>query len=156
MLRSLLRVGWGMGFCPLIGLSWILLLGVVPSWARTLQLDLGVAPSAGVATPDLLTYAETMAQAQVSSAFSNQPDVTQIRVYVFADYAGQSVPILLVQVERSQWQRQPQIRQYSRPLDAGVRLLGLNGGARSPLRSSPIHASSVAIPHQDDIAFRDD
>jgi hypothetical protein len=142
--RRMLRLTGYLGLGLAIGLG-----SALPSWARTAQLDLALAPGVGITARDLLTQAEQLAQAQVITTFESQPDVTQIKVSISADYAGQFLPILLVQVDRSQWQTQPQIRQYSRYLNTGSRLLGL--------QPSGSGATLGALPTtRDDVAFRDD
>jgi hypothetical protein len=123
-----------------------------PTWARAVQMELGLVVTGNVTQADLSARAEQLIAEQVRSTFAAQSDVTEIRVYVLANHAGQSVPIIFTQVSRSQWQNQPEIRQYSRYLDAGVMLLGLGSGAQRTIT----HQSSVSVRYRDDIAFRDD
>jgi hypothetical protein len=147
LMRAWVRFCWG---------ALISVMSALPSEARIVQLEVGLALTAAVSPERLLAQAEPLVQAQVTSTFDTQPDVRQISVYVFADYAGQSVPILLVQVDRTQWQAQPQVRPYSRYLDAGVALLALRS-PRSPIAATrSVHTSSVRRPHDQDVAFRDD
>jgi hypothetical protein len=125
-----------------------------PAWARTVQLELGLALTGNVTQADVTARAEQLIVEQVRSTFALQSDVTAIRVYVLVNRAGQSVPMILAQVERSQWQEQPQIQRYIRYLDAGVMLLGLGGRER---RATPaVHQSSLPTRYENDIAFRDD
>jgi hypothetical protein len=125
------------------------------SWSRTVDLEVNLSLSVGIPAVDLLAEAEQAAQGQIASTFATQPDVTEVKLYVFVNYAGQLVPIVLAQVERSVWQQRPQVRLYSRPLRAGITLLGLNMGQRSVIATS-INSSSFRSQYSDDLAFRDD
>jgi hypothetical protein len=125
------------------------------SWARTADLEVTLSLSASIPAVDLLAEAERVAQGQIASTFETQPDVTEVKLYVFVNYAGQLVPIVLAQVERSVWQQRPQVRLYSRPLRAGITLLGLNLGQGSAIASS-LNTSSARPRYSDDPAFRDD
>jgi hypothetical protein len=125
------------------------------SWSRTVDLEVNLSLSAGIPAVDLLAEAEQAAQGQIASTFETQPDVTEVKLYVLVNYAGQLVPIVMMQVERSVWQQRPQVRLYSRPLRAGITLLGLNLGQGSAIATS-INTSSSRSRYSDDPAFRDD
>lgn len=107
----------------------------------------------GMSAAMLLAQAKVIAQAAANQFFAQNPAASQVKIYVFADYAGQFVPVLSSAIDRTSWQAQPNIDRYSRTFAAGVNLLSLTPVQRTV---QPINASTGPVRNRDDIAFRDD
>lgn len=75
------------------------------------------------------TYDELMQQARfqvqqlIEQGFSETSSANQIRIRVVGDRHGQQVPVLIVQVSRSDWQSQPHINLWIRELGTAPRIL---------------------------------
>ena len=109
----------------------------------------------------LVQEAEDLVKESIAREFQNNPGLTEITVIVTADRGRQLVPVLRSRVSRSQWQKNPQIEQWTRYFADSQYLLGFRDSYTSPAnsgRSQTINAQTPSRPasRQNDPAFRDD
>ena len=109
----------------------------------------------------LVQEAEDLVKESIAREFQNNPGLTEITVIVTADRGRQLVPVLRSRVSRSQWQKNPQIEQWTRYFADSQYLLGFRDSYTSPTNSGRSQAIDVRAPsrpasRQNDPAFRDD
>lgn len=62
---------------------------------------------------DLVTQAESLAEAEIDRQFNQSTSVSEIQVVVLGDRNGEMVPILTTTVSRTQWQENPQVAAWT-------------------------------------------
>jgi hypothetical protein len=97
----------------------------------------------------MLKKAEMMAQTTADQLFQ-QPDTGAVVINVSAEQSGQIIPILVLKVSRSNWQKQPYASVWARSTGGVKQLLGFNrsfpGAANAPV---PAVAATPANPMGD-------
>ena len=109
----------------------------------------------------LVQEAEDLVIESIAREFQNNPGLTEITVIVTADRGRQLVPVLRSRVSRSQWQKNPQIEQWTRYFADSQYLLGFRDSYTSPTNSGRSQAIDVRAPsrpasRQNDPGYRDD
>lgn len=62
----------------------------------------------------LVKQAENLAKNAVTQEFKNHPEITEISVSVLGERSSQIVPVLRLTVSRSEWQKNPDIDNFTR------------------------------------------
>ena len=77
-------------------------------------------------TSNVLPEAETLARDAINQQFSQNPNLTAVRVVVMASRNGEVLPILEASVSRDQWQERADIRSWASYFQASYALLSRN------------------------------
>ncbi|OCR01089.1 hypothetical protein BCD67_17085 [Oscillatoriales cyanobacterium USR001] len=110
--------------------------------------------------PNLIEEAEDIAKKSIDREFRENPNLTEISIVILVARQRQVVPILRSRVERSQWQKDPRIDQWTRYFADAKFLLELKSGnsteTNAPSRptNSPLSERRRLI--ENDPGFRDD
>ena len=139
-------------------------LGVLapPVWAQTRQIDFTPSSAsnqtAGTRQIDftlrsennqtftaLMQQAEVLAKSLIERGFAESPDTTELSVNILGERDGQEVPLLFSRVSRSDWQKQPSIRQWTRYLGTSAELLGFKK-PQVQQSNSPVYRGTSTQP----------
>ncbi len=139
-------------------------LGVLapPVWAQTRQIDFTPSSAsnqtAGTRQIDftlrsennqtftaLMQQAEVLAKSLIERGFAESPDTTELSVNILGERDGQEVPLLFSRVSRSDWQKQPIIRQWTRYLSSSAVLLGFKK-PQVQQSNSPVYRGTSTQP----------
>lgn len=90
---------------------------------KNLELDAYSPELVGLSFDGVLAEAQQRASSAIASEFSRSPN-TALKLTVSLEKKGLVVPILLVTVTGSQWQRQPDLTLWSKTLSRSGELLG--------------------------------
>ena len=93
--------------------------------------------------------AEIAVQRLIGQTLNQSPTLTELSVIVLAERSGQVVPLLSVQVSRSDWQNYPNVNQWATYFRESVELLGFR--TRIP-ESSPQPIPAIPIPSTLDVS----
>lgn len=107
---------------PLDPLSWTFIAPAQAVPARA-NLNLEAYPEEGFS--QFVRRAEAIAQAEIDARFSRDITISRISLVVMGYNGGQSAPILSVDLDRTDWRRNPDITQYARYSPDSRTLLGL-------------------------------
>jgi hypothetical protein len=102
--------------------SWMLIPPAQAVPARA-NLNLEAYPDEGF--QQFVRRAEATAQAEIDARFSRDITISRISLVVMGYNGGQSAPILSIDLDRSEWRRNPTITQYARYSPESHTLLGL-------------------------------
>ena len=92
--------------------------------AGTRQIDFTLRAESNQTFTALMQQAEVLAKSLVERGFAESPSITELSVNILGERNGQEVPLLFSRVSRSNWQKQPSIRQWTRYLGSSAVLLG--------------------------------
>jgi hypothetical protein len=72
---------------------------------------------------DFFSQAEAMANEEISRQFSQNPELSEVRVVIVGDRDGEIVPILTIAVSRTQWQETPRTSAWAEYYNSSYALL---------------------------------
>lgn len=137
----------------------LILIGVeaiAPSaWAETKRIDIVLTADVRQPFEALINQAESAASKSIEQEFAQSPSVTAIDVLISAESDGQQVPIWSSKVYRSDWQKNPSIRRWTRFIGSDV-LLGFYNRSASPSPSSQYAPGSARNRLEGDPGYRDE
>ncbi|MFE4108263.1 hypothetical protein [Almyronema epifaneia] len=134
--------------------TWILADVHQPVWAETEDIVIDMPVSGSVLYSTLIEQAEQLASGEVSRQFSQNSDISEVRVVVMGSRYGEIIPILATKVSRSQWQDNPQITVWTDYYSASYTLLQRHDEeiiALAPARSITANPSVSAPTKQTEI-----
>lgn len=113
--------------------------------AGTRQIDFTLRAESNQTFTALMQQAEVLAKSLVERGFAENPSITELSVNILGERNGQEVPLLFSRVSRSNWQKQPSIRQWTRYLGTSAELLGFK---KPEVQQSnlPVHRDNSAQP----------
>lgn len=94
----------------------------------------------------------------IKQGFAENSSITEVSVTVIGEHNGQEVPLLFATASRSNWQAEPEVKQWTRYFSTAV-LLGFlnpqNSQAASPVKRK-ITSKSTKSKLEGNPGFRDD
>ena len=95
----------------------------------------------------LVKKAENLAEDTVNQEFKNNPEITEITVTILGERQSQIVPVLRLTVSRSEWQKNPDIDEFTRYFADAKFLLKFDNNGTATSDSQPkIPNSSPQTP----------
>lgn len=95
----------------------------------------------------LVKQAEDLAKNTVNQEFQNNPEITEITVTILGERDSQIVPVLRLTVSRSEWQKNPDIDEFTRYFADAKFLLKFENNSTATSDSQPkIPNSSPQTP----------
>lgn len=95
-----------------------------PAWAQTNQIAFILPSYANQTFECIMQQAASLARASIAREFAENPDLTEVSVTILGQHNGQTVPVLLAKVSRSDWQKKPIIAKWIRYFSSSEVLLG--------------------------------
>jgi hypothetical protein len=81
----------------------------------------------------LLQQAIQSTREAIEAAFTDHPNVSEVRIQLLATNNGSVVPVMTTQVSRSGWQSRPEVEHWAQTTGLSAsRLLGLDPSVREP------------------------
>ncbi len=97
---------------------------ISPVLAETNQLVLTIDSATLPSFNALIKSGESLTQSAIERTFAANPKTTNISVQVSSTRYGQEAPLMFVNVSRSQWRQQPNVRIWARYFGTSTVLLG--------------------------------
>jgi hypothetical protein len=120
----------------------LLLLGVTPHLAAAdvsiMRLKQTLRSDGNQTFETLIQQAEIVSNQLIEQAFAGDSTITEVSVEIFGERNGQEALMLLSKVSRSNWQRQPMIRQWSKRFSVSQYLLGFVKPPTPPPAATPV------------------
>ena len=113
--------------------------------AGTRQIDFTLRAESNQTFTALMQQAEVLAKSLIERGFAESPSITELSVNILGERNGQEVPLLFSRVSRSNWQKQPSIRQWTRYLGTSAELLGFKK-PQVQQSNSPVYRGTSTQP----------
>lgn len=115
--------------------------------AETKEMALTIVPETKQTFAALMQQAESMATNAIEQEFAQNSQTTEITVSILGERNGQEAPLLLTKVSRADWQKQPQLAQWTQHFNSSAVLLGFSKPQRQqPTAGSPANTSRSSTP----------
>lgn len=113
----------------------------------TKQLASTIVPENKQTFAALMQQAESMATNMIEQEFAQNSQITGVTVSILGERNGQEAPLLQATVSRNDWQKQPQVAQWSQHFNSSAVLLGFSKPQRQqPTAASPVNNSRSSTP----------
>ncbi len=95
-----------------------------PVWAEIKHNHLFLSSYEHQTFESLMQQAESLAKTSIEQGFAESPNLTEMSVIIVGERNGQEVPLLISKVSRSDWQKDPNIHQWTHYFNSSEVLLG--------------------------------
>lgn len=114
--------------------------------ARTRQINFTLNTQSAQTFADLMQQAELVATNLIQQGFAQSSSVQEMSVSILAERNGQEAPLLMSNVSRPDWQKQPIIPQWTRYFYSSAALLGFLNPSSDPSSSPPNQEAARQLP----------